>query len=163
MGWTVTGRPPLYWVTTIRSSGTPFPWAPVQRAASQAGCHTHLRERSGLPRGDFCFDSDRRCHDFTPDRGPGKYTSFTDLYGHTVTVRYSSLATSAAVWIFTHLPHEQQVKLALAGLDPSLFTGSAHLCRAMAREVRDALTAFLDEPVDDELACETRTPRIVAW
>lgn len=112
-------------------------------------------------KGELCFESDKLCHEFTPDRSPGQYTTFADLSRRTVTVRYSSLATSAAVWIFTQLRPEQQARLALAGLNPALFGGSAHLCRAMAREVRDALDRFLGEPVDIELACETRTPRTV--
>lgn len=104
-------------------------------------------------------ESDKRCHDFMSDRSVGQYARFADLYGHTVTVRYSSLATSAAVWIFSSLLPEQQAELERAGLIPALFGGSAHLCRAMAREVRDALDAFLSEPVCEELACETRTPQ----
>lgn len=111
--------------------------------------------------GELNFESDKLCHDFTPNRSPGQYTKFTDLSGHDITVRYSSLATSAAVWIFTRLRPEQQEQLARLGLSPALFTASAHLCRAMAREVRDALDRFLDEPVDTDLACETRTPRAV--
>lgn len=106
-------------------------------------------------------ESDKRCHNFMPDRSVGQYTRFADLYGRTVTVRYSSLATSAAVWIFSSLLPEQRAELERAGLTPALFGGSAHLCRAMAREVRDALDAFLDEPVCEELACETRTPQAV--
>lgn len=109
--------------------------------------------------GEFFFESDQRCHDFTPNRTSGQYTKFTDLYGRGVTVRYSSLATSAAVWIFTTPSESQRRDLLRAGLAPELFGGAAHLCRAMAREVRDALNKFLDEPVEEPLACETRTPR----
>lgn len=111
--------------------------------------------------GEFYFASDKLCHNFTPDRSAGQYTKFTDLSGQNIAVRYSSLATSAAVWIFSRLRPDQQQQLTRAGLNPMLFTASAHLCRAMAREVRDALDRFLDEPVDTELACETRTPRSV--
>lgn len=111
--------------------------------------------------GGMYFDSDRNCHDLAPDRRAGQYTSFVDLNGRTVTVRYSSLATSAAVRIFAGLTADEEEALDEAGLSPVRFTGSAHLCRAMAVEVRDALDAFLDEPVEEALACETRTPRAV--
>lgn len=98
------------------------------------------------------------CHGFRPDHGggPAQYTRFVDLNGRDVMVKYSSAAATAAVWIFTGPAEAQRMAAEAAGVPAQLIGGSAHLCRAMAREVRDGLNAFLDDPVAPELACETR-------
>lgn len=77
------------------------------------------------------------------DRGDGQWSGFTDLYGCSVSVSGSSLDTQDAVRIHLGLTAEQCAKLEAAGLDPIEFTSSAHLCRAMAAEVRDALDSWL--------------------
>lgn len=101
------------------------------------------------------------CHEFRPDHGggPSRYTRFADLNGRDVMVKYSSAAATAAVWIFTGPAESQRMAAEAAGVPAQLIGGSAHLCRAMAREVRDALNAFLDDPVAPELACETRAKK----
>jgi hypothetical protein len=100
----------------------------------------------------------RHCRGFRPDYSgrPCQYTRFADLNGREVTVKYSTLAATAAVWIFTGPAEAQRMATEAVGAPALLVCGSAHLCRAMAREVRDALSAFLGDPVDPELACETR-------
>jgi hypothetical protein len=62
------------------------------------------------------------------ERGFAVYDDFTDRYGHRIRVQRSSLATEAAVWIFTD---DEQ--------------GSAHLTVEMAVRVRDALDKFITE------------------
>lgn len=85
-----------------------------------------------------------------PDRSMGQYTRFTDLYEHDVTVKHSSLAEQEACWIFVGLDDQQKAELVAAGLDTRMFTTGAHLCRAMAAEVRDALDRFLTESADPD-------------
>ena len=89
------------------------------------------------------MSAEDNCEGFTPDRSLGQFTTFTDLYNTTVTVRGSSLATLDAVWIQLGLMPHQRAMLEAAGINPDEFTAAAHLCREMAAEVRDALDSFL--------------------
>jgi hypothetical protein len=69
-------------------------------------------------------------------RGFGTYAEFVDRYGTPIRVQQSSLATEAAVWIFTE--------------DNPAFTDPAnppspHLTVDMARQMIEGLQAFVDD------------------
>ncbi|WP_353707258.1 hypothetical protein ABRQ22_14725 [Cellulosimicrobium sp. ES-005] len=88
-------------------------------------------------------------------RGFAGYAQLEDTYGARVRVQESSAASRRAVWIFT------EGGAVASGDKPN--DGSAHLDEAQARQVRDALTAFLgDDPLEaaalrvEELATDMR-------
>ena len=64
-------------------------------------------------------------------RGFGIYGELTDLYGSTIRIQESSLATDNAVWIFATNPDNA---------DPS-----PHLSVEQAREVVKALEEFIND------------------
>lgn len=97
------------------------------------------------------FLSDYHCENFAPEHGNGQYTGFTDLDGSRVSISHSSLATKDAVRIYVGMFKQQADMLRAAGLDPELFDGCAHLCRDMAREVRDAMIEFLAATEEEAL------------
>ena len=74
-------------------------------------------------------------------RGFAGYAQLEDTYGARVRVQESSSATRRAVWIFA--------EGGAVGSADKPNDGSAHLDEAQARQVRDALTAFLgDDPLE---------------
>jgi hypothetical protein len=70
------------------------------------------------------------------ERGFITYDEFTDTYDATVTVRQSSAATRACVWVFTE------------GGGVKRNHGSAHLGVEQATRLRDALDVFIKEHSD---------------
>lgn len=91
-------------------------------------------------------------------RGFAVYAELTDKYGSSVRVQKSSLATDDCAWIFASHPapklrHEWRERLAAAGfatdvqLDElaAFLAPSPHLDLDQARQVRDALDAFIRE------------------
>jgi hypothetical protein len=70
-------------------------------------------------------------------RGFDTYDEFRDSYGAAVTVRQSSAASGAHVWLFAEG----------GGVDRN--DGAAHLTVDQARRVRDALDVFIAECGDD--------------
>lgn|GEM_PF-4122640 len=78
--------------------------------------------------------------EYTTERGFTGYAQLEDSYGADVRVQDSSAAEAAHVWIF------------IEGGQVGDNDGSAHLNEDQARQVRDALTAFLDDdPLEERL------------
>lgn len=70
-----------------------------------------------------------------------------------MTVRHSSLASQEACWIYVDLDEREKAELVAAGVNADMVTPSAHLCREMAAEVRDALDRFLVDSAGDPDEC----------
>jgi hypothetical protein len=107
------------------------------------------------------------CRSFTPvrdehlPRGLTALTAFTDLYGARVRVQESSLATLPAVWIFVDPADDSREPTPTPSgiVHPAQRPAAAHLCRAMAKEMRDALDRWLAWwPVDPDGECERAAP-----
>jgi hypothetical protein len=127
---------------------------------------------------DWRAPAEVHCERFNPVRGDGPLIKFTDLDGAVVQTRTSSVATLDGLSIYTTRPFsDTELQTVLDALrdringvslpfdvlraiaDAILAVGlRVFLCRGMAAELCHAIERFLALPVDDDLACERRTP-----
>jgi hypothetical protein len=74
------------------------------------------------------------------ERGFERYAEITDSYGASVSVQESSAATGPHVWVFINGGELSR--------GTGVNDGSSHLTTQQAKELRDALTEFLDRVPD---------------